>query len=74
MERIIICPKCNGNGYITHANLGVTWSEHCEACNGKGIIENRIDTAAIGDYLVCITKKEYEELLEYKHMYEALCE
>jgi hypothetical protein len=27
-----------------------------------------------GDETVCITKKEYDELLEYKYMYEKLCD
>lgn len=76
METDIICAKCNGYGYITHYGENRIWSERCSMCNGTGklgkINVNEINIDDIDD-TVTITKKEYEELLEYKHMYEDLC-
>lgn len=72
----IACAKCNGNGYINHYTDSGFWSEWCKACDGKGILGDIIVddiVAAINDEMVYITKKEYEELLEYKRMYEDLC-
>ena len=37
------------------------------------IVADDIATA-INNEIVCITKKEYDELLEYKYMYENLCD
>ena len=73
----IVCAKCNGAGFINHYTDSGTWSERCETCNGKGILGDIIadDIAiAINEEMVYITKKEYNELLEYKYMYEKLCE
>lgn len=70
------CAKCNGLGYIEHHEVYDTWSERCEICKGKGVLEVCIvdDIADIAkNEMVYITKKEYEELLEYKYMYESLC-
>ena len=65
------------------------WEAYCleEAVNKHRDIKNRpqayISEESIAEYIrlknadfeeyVSITKKEYEELLEYKHMYEDLC-
>lgn len=35
---------------------------------------DRINWLALMDGVVCLTTKQYEQLLEYKHMYEDLCE
>lgn len=72
----IVCAKCNGVGYITHYEESGVWSEWCETCKGKGTLGDLVvdDIAiAINDEMVYITKKEYNELLEYKDMYERLC-
>ena len=70
----IVCAKCNGRGYNNHYNDNSMWSEICVACNGKGMIKDIIvDDIVIDDEILCIPKKEYEELLEYKNMYEKLC-
>lgn len=61
----IICAKCNGNGYISYVGENSSWSETCNMCNGTGRL-GEID-------MVSIPRQEYEELLEYKHMYEDLC-
>lgn len=76
MLRTICCSKCNGLGYIMHYEEKGQSSEWCETCKGKGVLDACIvdDIAiAINDEMVYITKKEYEELLEYKDMYERLC-
>ena len=63
----IICAKCNGNGYITNFTANSTWTKTCRSCNGTGKLgEIDID-------MVAIPRQEYEELLEYKRMYERLC-
>ena len=63
----IICAKCNGKGYISGFTANSTWTETCHSCNGTGKLgEIDID-------MVAIPRQEYEELLEYKHMYEDLC-
>ena len=72
----IACAKCNGAGYICHYEDSGTWSELCKACKGKGILGDIVvdDIAiAINEEMVYITKKEYNELLGYKHRYEDLC-
>ena len=74
----IICAKCNGVGAITHYSNGGTWSctwyERCKYCDGSGVLKDIIiDDVTIGDEMIYITKKEYNELLEYKDMYERLC-
>ena len=61
----IICAKCNGNGYINHYENNGAWFEPCDMCKGTGKL-GEID-------MVSIPRQEYEELLEYKHMYEDLC-
>ena len=65
----LICAKCNGRGYNFHYGTKRSWSEPCNMCNGTGLLGE----ADIDIELVSITKQEYEELLEYKHMYEDLC-
>lgn len=70
----LICSKCNGKGYNNYYDDNGTWSEWCRTCNGKGTLGNFIvDDITIDDEIVSIPKKEYEELLEYKSMYERLC-
>lgn len=61
----IICAKCNGRGHVSYFGENRTWSETCSMCNGTGKL-GEID-------IVAIPRQEYEELLEYKHMYEDLC-
>lgn len=44
-------------------------------CYEERELSSNDDTAiAINEEMVYITKKEYNELLEYKYMYEKLCE
>lgn len=74
----IICAKCNGHGYINHYEENRMWSERCSMCNGIGklgrVSVKEIDVDNMDDIgMVTITRQEYEELLEYKHMYEDLC-
>lgn len=72
----IICARCNGAGYISHYTNSGIWSERCKSCDGKGTLRDFVvdDIAiAINEEMVYITKKEYNELLEYKYMYEKLC-
>ena len=70
---MIICARCKGRGYIPHYEMDRAWSELCEDCNGKGTLGIISDDIIIDEDMVYITKKEYKELLEYKHMYERLC-
>ena len=70
----LVCAKCNGKGYNNYYDDNGAWSEWCRACKGKGTLgELIVDDIVIEDEMVCITKKEYDELLEYKSMYEKLC-
>ena len=63
----IICAKCNGKGYTSGFEENSTWSKTCDMCNGTGKLgEIDID-------MVAIPRQEYNELLEYKYMYEKLC-
>jgi hypothetical protein len=63
----IICVKCNGSGYVSYVGENFSSSVTCDICNGSGMLgEIDID-------MVSIPRQEYEELLEYKHMYEDLC-
>lgn len=72
MAHKIICDKCNGAGHIIHFRENGSWWEWCENCNGRGVL--RGDDFNIDEIdRVCITRTEYEELLEYKRMYEDLC-
>ena len=66
----IICSKCGGCGYIAHHEENRVWSEKCDMCNGVGNL-GKIDIDEID--MVTITRQKYEELLEYKRMYERLC-
>ena len=61
----IICDKCNGRGYVSYVGENFSSSVPCEMCKGTGTL-GEID-------MVSIPRQEYEELLEYKHMYEDLC-
>lgn len=71
----IICAKCNGYGYIPHYETDRAWSEVCKCCNGRGAFGDIIisEDIVIDEDMVYITKAEYNELLEYKSMYEKLC-
>lgn len=74
----IICAKCNGYGHIAHFEENRVWSEPCSMCKGNGklgrINIKEIDIDNMDDIgMVTITRQEYNELLEYKHMYEDLC-
>lgn len=73
----IICAKCNGKGYNNYYSESEAWSEWCPSCKGTGRLNKVndliIDDIIIDEEMVYITKKEYENLLEYKHMYEDLC-
>lgn len=66
----IICTKCNGKGYTHHFETNRAWTESCDMCDGTGKL-GEIDIDEID--MVAIPRHEYEELLEYKHMYEDLC-
>lgn len=70
METDIICAKCNGRGYTHHFEKDRAWTEPCNMCDGIGKL-GEIDIDEID--MVAIPRHEYEELLEYKHMYEDLC-
>lgn len=76
----IECPICHGKGDVwQESENGLEcWKEVCKICNGIGSLENTVVTNSIttpiNEEIVYITKKEYEELLEYKYMYEKLCE
>jgi RecJ-like exonuclease len=61
----IICAKCNGRGYVNYFGENFSSSVTCDMCKGTGTL-GEID-------MVSIPRQEYEELLEYKHMYEDLC-
>lgn len=61
----IICAKCNGRGYVSYVGENFSSSVICEMCKGTGTL-GEID-------MVSIPRQEYEELLEYKRMYERLC-
>lgn len=66
----VICAKCNGKGYVSHFGENMVWSEPCIMCNGTGTLGKfNIDDID----MVSIPRQEYEELLEYKRMYEDLC-
>lgn len=48
MKKKIICPECDGRGYISHVETwsdgngvggGRAWSELCVNCNGTGEVE-----------------------------------
>lgn len=69
----ITCSRCNGRGYVRHYSELESWTESCKDCNGKGTLEIISDDIIIDEDMVYITKKEYEKLLEYKYMYESLC-
>ena len=72
MAHKVICDKCNGAGKILHFRENGSWWDCCNVCNGKGVLShNDFDVDDID--MVVITRQEYEELLEYKHMYEDLC-
>ena len=75
MLTTIICTECNGTG-CTPVRRSSLVEEVCKSCNGKGVLGSMIidDIAiAVNEEMIYITKKEYEELLEYKCMYEGLC-
>lgn len=70
----IICEKidelksiCLNNKYsdTTCNNLSVLLSEAIDRANWLTLGERMND--------VCLTRNQYEQLLEYKHMYEKLC-
>lgn len=71
--RVITCGRCNGRGWSWHCTESEAWTEPCEDCNGTGTLEIISDDIIVDEDMVYITKKEYEKLLEYKHMYEDLC-
>lgn len=39
MKKKIMCPNCNGHGFIAKCNDNQAWSEKCTECNGIGEIE-----------------------------------
>lgn len=61
----IICANCNGRGYVCYTGENFSSSVTCEMCKGNGTL-GEID-------MVSIPIQEYDELLEYKRMYEDLC-
>lgn len=66
----IICAKCNGRGFTYHYGENEAWSEMCVMCDGTGKL-GKLDIDDVD--MISIPRQEYEELLEYKHMYEDLC-
>jgi hypothetical protein len=66
----IICGKCHGNGFLYNYEENRAWSEMCDMCKGTGTLG---DIVIDDKDMITITKQEYEELLEYKSMYERLC-
>lgn len=75
MSTNIICAKCNGHGYIPRHDFEASKFRYelCDSCWGEGHIKIISDDIIIEEDMVYITKKEYNELLEYKYMYENLC-
>ena len=43
MKKKVVCPKCEGNGYISKYEINdygcSAWSERCVECDGTGEIE-----------------------------------
>lgn len=69
MKKKIICPECEGCGYITHVETweyedgtggGQAWSEPCANCNGTGEVE------------VPMTNYEYIRAMDIEDMAECL--
>lgn len=46
MKKKVICPKCEGNGYISKYQINdygcYVWSERCVECDGAGEIEDQL--------------------------------
>ena len=38
MKKKVICPNCNGYGFIARCDSNKAWSERCAECNGTGEI------------------------------------
>ena len=76
MNNKVVCNKCNGAGHISYYDKEGVWTEFCSSCGGKGVlVDVTFDDVVeiISNEMVTITRKEYEELLEYKRKYEDLC-
>jgi len=54
------CPMCKGTGKIEDSNCGYSVLEICSYCKGSG------------EASVTITLREYQELKDFKFMYEGL--
>lgn len=39
MKKKVVCPNCNGYGFIARCDSNKAWSERCAECNGTGEIE-----------------------------------
>ncbi|MDY4577901.1 MAG: hypothetical protein SO471_08045 [Anaerobutyricum hallii] len=39
MKKKVVCPNCNGYGFIARCDSNKAWSERCAECNGIGEIE-----------------------------------
>ncbi len=38
-KKLISCPRCGGNGFITRSTDNSIWAENCGNCNGTGLVE-----------------------------------
>lgn len=49
MEKVIICPDCNGFGHINHSDCdefgGGVWTEICPRCGGSGSLRVHMTNA-----------------------------
>lgn len=49
MEKVIICPDCNGFGHINHSDCdefsGSVWTEICPRCGGNGMLSIHMTNA-----------------------------
>ena len=68
MKKKIICPECDGRGYISHAETwsdgngiggGRAWSEPCVNCNGIGEVEVPMTNY---DFIKSLTIEEMAEI------------
>ena len=54
--------------YVPDPDSDIQWDYKLEFCVLKPVIDSMAEVDG-----VYLTREEYEELLEYKHMYEDLC-
>lgn len=70
MKKKIICPECDGRGYISHVETwsdgngvggGKAWSEPCANCNGAGEVEVPMTNY---DFIKSLTIEDMADLLD----------